>query len=513
MNSSPAAAHRRRAPAAASRAVGLLALLVGLAACGARSIDRSGADERATRAELSRLGAPCAVAGLDREARCLDLPVPEDPNQPAGRQITLRVRLVPPTSAQPSTSAPPLLMLPGGPGGSAGRLAPMVAGPLAAAAADRWVVLADPRGTGESSPIACPLPRRSGALDLSALRAALGACAEAFPGDVRRYSMVEIVGDIERIRQALGAPRVDLWGVSYGTRTALRYAARHPNRVRAMVLDGALPPTAPQPLTVPRDAQLAIEGVFAMCAADAACAAAYPTLAADLQAVVDRLRAGPVEVEILDEDGQTRLPLSLSRGRFGAVLRGALYSPSSAADVPWVVHFAARGDFGPFGVLMREVFGGGGGPGRGWGFAARLAVLCADDYARVDAAAAEAAAEGTFSGIGEWSFWSGHCAHWPHRARVPADSQPVAVGTPALVLSGGRDPVTPPRLGEETVAHLPQGQHLVAAEAGHTVTPFGCAGALIAGFLADPDAPVDGACLASGRRPPFLVGRGSQPRP
>ena len=51
-----------------------------------------------------------------------------------------------------------------------------------------------------------------------------------------------IIRDLEAMRVALGAPRWDIWGMSYGTRIGYRYAREYPDRVRRLVLDGAWSP-------------------------------------------------------------------------------------------------------------------------------------------------------------------------------------------------------------------------------------------------------------------------------
>ena len=66
--------------------------------------------------------------------------------------------------------------------------------------------------------------------------------------------------------------------------------------------------------------------------------------------------------------------------------------------------------------------------------------------------------------------------------------------------------MTPPRWGEETIRTLPRGRHLIAVNAGHNVTPYGCAPALIAEFLEHGTADgLDGSCLDDLSRPPFVT--------
>ena len=57
------------------------------------------------------------------------------------------------------------------------------------------------------------------------------------------YTTSIAVQDLEQVRRALGYGRIDLYGVSYGTRVAQQYLRRYPATVRAVILDGVLPPT------------------------------------------------------------------------------------------------------------------------------------------------------------------------------------------------------------------------------------------------------------------------------
>ena len=49
------------------------------------------------------------------------------------------------------------------------------------------------------------------------------------------------MADLEALRVALGADKLTLDGVSYGTFVAERYAMAHPDRVARLVLDSVVP--------------------------------------------------------------------------------------------------------------------------------------------------------------------------------------------------------------------------------------------------------------------------------
>src|SRR5690606_35224286 len=121
-------------------------------------------------------------------------------------------------------------------------------GPLAR---ERDLVLADMRGTGMSAPLACA-PERSLAEELSAgaLVRLARTCRERHrERDLSAYTTAGAVADLEAVRAALGYEAIDLLGVSYGTRLAMAYAASHPDRVRALVLDGVAPFSLEMPLS------------------------------------------------------------------------------------------------------------------------------------------------------------------------------------------------------------------------------------------------------------------------
>ncbi len=51
---------------------------------------------------------------------------------------------------------------------------------------------------------------------------------------------IDAADDVEAIRVALGEPKMTFLGLSYGTELGAVYASRYPDRVRTMVLDGAV---------------------------------------------------------------------------------------------------------------------------------------------------------------------------------------------------------------------------------------------------------------------------------
>jgi pimeloyl-ACP methyl ester carboxylesterase len=169
--------------------------------------------------------------------RCGAVTVPLDRADPAAGTIDVAYALVPRTD----TSRPALGTIvpnPGGPGQSTTASAGLYVNALAPLRKRRDLLLIDPRGTGQSGALGCsglagqdPL-----ALDYAGL---IRVCATDPRG--RFYGSADVADDIDAVRATLGLGKLDLWGDSYGTFLMPVYAARHPEHVRSIVLDGAFP--------------------------------------------------------------------------------------------------------------------------------------------------------------------------------------------------------------------------------------------------------------------------------
>jgi len=279
------------------------------------------------------------------------------------------------------------------------------------------------------------------------------------------YTTAPSVDDLDEVRAALGYGRLDLIGGSYGSRAALTYIRRHPDRVRSAVLLGVSPPSDPVPLRFPRYAQNAIESVFAACRAEAACARAFPDLQRDLLGITARTDAKPVDAEILDSRTGDPLRVSLSRNLLAEALRYLLYQSGTALYVPVLIHQAASGDFAPLAEFAlasrRELVNG-----VGWGL--YLSATCSEDFPFINAEDAQREAKGTFLGDYRYRDQRSVCDVWT-RGPIPADfHQPVRSDTPVLLLSGSWDPGTPPSDAQEAASTLPRGLSIVIPAGAHS---------------------------------------------
>ncbi len=75
------------------------------------------------------------------------------------------------------------------------------------------------------------------------------------------------VRDMDTVRAALGEPQINFLGFSYGTQLGAAYADAYPDRVRAMVLDGAVDPSL-DPITKSINQMASFQRAFDEYAAD-----------------------------------------------------------------------------------------------------------------------------------------------------------------------------------------------------------------------------------------------------
>lgn len=449
----------------------LLGSVLALAACG---------DDPKARRTIEL--AECRLPRLASAAQCGKVSVPEDRSKPDGRKLDIHVAILPANTLTPEPD--PLVMLAGGPGQSASALAPFAAR-LNEVRRKRDVILVDQRGTGRSAPLECeaysPAAMREATFELDPKPRAKR-CADELAQrgvDVTQYTTAAFIDDLEAIRTALGVPRWNLWGGSYGSRAALEYLRNHPDRVRSMILDGVAPPSMAISLDVWTQRERALDALFERCRATPACAKALPDPGATLDAVARDLGAPGREVAYIDPaTGRVERVPGSADGAV-ALLQPLLYGPETTAMIPALIERARGGDFGALAAAATAFTAD---LAEQMNTALHYSVTCAEDVPRIVAAERDRALEGMRSKRLALAA-IGVCEVWP-RGSAPADAAtPVVSPIPALLFSGGLDPVTPPARAEEAAKTLANHKHIVAPGYGHIVSPHACGPRLVASFV------------------------------
>jgi pimeloyl-ACP methyl ester carboxylesterase len=183
---------------------------------------------------------PCAgIAGFT----CSTLAVPLDHSGHTPGTLRLQVAAADNLTAARGV----LLFLTGGPGQPGVPFVPRIASRIAPVLKDYRLVMFDQRGTGLFGAINCPaLQAAVGSSDITVPPPlAVQECANSIGPDRRFYSTRDTVADMDMLRQALGAQKMVIDGVSYGTFVAEHYALAYPTHVSKLVLDSVLPHADP----------------------------------------------------------------------------------------------------------------------------------------------------------------------------------------------------------------------------------------------------------------------------
>jgi pimeloyl-ACP methyl ester carboxylesterase len=446
--------------------------------------------------ELLVPGTPLSVVG-----QCGWLLRPENPGEPQGRQIQIRVARIPARgrAAEPD----PLVFFAGGPGQSATETWPVVANALRKVNESRDILLVDQRGTGQSNPLKCPQVELEKALaaDWDDLAEATRACLDSVDGDPRFYTTTIAMHDIDAARAALGYEQVNLFGGSYGTRAAQVYLRLFPERVRTVVLDSVVPQTLALGTEHAKKLDQAIYRVLNSCDADSACRAAFPDTAEKLALLVRTLEETPAEVTVNHPTTGEPFSLTFDRDVLSSSLRFLSYSADTQAMLPLLVHEAAVAK--SYDRLASQLLIAATGLQQSISQGMEMSVMCAEDAPRFPAEPPEN--DYLMGDLMEKAVGI-QCGIWP-RGPVPDDfNEPVTGDAPVLLLSGELDPVTPPEYADQVASHFDNVRHLVARGQGHIATTRGCVGRIVSDFIiAGGAGALDTECLSRLQATPFFL--------
>jgi pimeloyl-ACP methyl ester carboxylesterase len=444
--------------------------------------------------------------------QCGYLTVPENRSKPDGRKIRIFVMRAPAVSATPKPD--PIVYLSGGPGGAGSfEVTSMIKKGLNA---DREVIFADQRGTHHADPLlGCPevdqyvndaisvpfTAESTTAGDAAAVQKCRNRLAAAGV-DLAAYNTAENSADIADLRVALGIDTWNVYGVSYGSNLALSVLRDHPQGIRSVVLDSVSPPNnniAEAWWAAPASS---FKAIFAACAAQPSCASAYPNLAADFTATVNRLEETPVVVQAKDSSGA---PLTVNIDGFPFAYAVIMASErGDASGVPKMITDMARGDASSTVAAMLAlqtppVIVGLAGYGLAFG------VFCSEDANLTTEEAALTKARSVLPGFPDGVLrvqpkqgrLFTECPIWNVGKADAAAMAPTVSDVPVLIMEGEFDAATAPEWVNLVTPHLKNSQLVNFPFTGHAVLPKStCAQSTMIGFLDNPAPPVDHTCAA-----------------
>ena len=311
-----------------------------------------------TEVSLERVGRCPVAMPEDYETTCGFLLVPEDRSLPDSPMIEVAFAII--HSLDPTPEPDPVVYLAGGPGGSiignAGRVFDWMFAPFAE---HRDVILVDQRGAGFSLPslyctefqdhftahLEIDDPVENVALGMTRL---LGCQERLSQSGVHTdaYTSAENAADLNDLRQALGYAEWNLFGISYGTRLGLTMMREYPDSIRSVILDSVYPPQADLYSEVIGNGERALRVLFAECAANARCQAAYPDLEAIFTDLYERLNTEPMIVHTT-VPGFDDVSLAITGYRLYDWVFSWLYSVYTIERIPRNLYALSNGELTP----------------------------------------------------------------------------------------------------------------------------------------------------------------------
>jgi pimeloyl-ACP methyl ester carboxylesterase len=455
---------------------------------------------------------PCKAAASDQNripagAECGMLSVPVDYSKPDGDVAQIAMIRFKATGQKVGS----LVVNPGGPGESGVEAAASMAPTLPQSVRERFDLVGfDPRGVANSTPAAwCNSDEDNDKLRADPTveytqegvdhiekenKEFVQRCVDKMGKEfLANLGTANVAKDLEAIRTGLGDEKLTYLGYSYGTRIGALYAEAYPDKVRAMILDGAVDPNADQIEEEIRQAaafQKAFDNYAADCASSPDCPLGTdPSKAVDVyKSLVDPLVKHPAETK--DPRG-----LSYSDAIVGTIL--PLYSPSLWRHQTQALSEIKDGR-GDTMLAMADLYMGRDEKGHyNNSTDVRVAVNCMDkphitDRAKVvdeDRRTREVApflSYGEFTGLAPLDT----CAFWPVPATGDQHELKVAGLPPILVVSTTNDPATPYQAGVDLAQQL-GGTLLTFDGTQHTVVFQGntCVDDIAARYLVDVTVP------------------------
>ncbi|MBC7659098.1 MAG: alpha/beta fold hydrolase [Chitinophagaceae bacterium] len=394
-----------------------------------------------------------------------------------------------------------LVLLAGGPGQAATDAFFPMSRLLFDLSRDHDLIFFNPRGTSGPQRLTCPQSRSAELgplMDRNVQIERARACVSKLGAsqDLNQFGTDASLADLDHIREELGYEKLSFYGISYGTRLALRYAALYPNRVEKSVLEGILPPEA----LIGIDTYY-LEGVLrkiaARCRSATLCLKAFGDPWDDYTKLIRTYETAQIVTTVHPVTGVSQT-FKIDRGTIEGMILAMLYTEFDQTMIPSLLHEANRGNFGPLLATLftssrtTEVEG------------VYYAIACTEDVPFYQAQNLTPRAQDL----------ARICGAYPFKAVNRLFHDPIRGAWPTLLLSGELDPVTAPILVEHLKEQLTASEQLIVPNKGHNVFYLPCVAQKIVAFLKD-----DSSQKGKGQGPahcpsdalPFMSGASSGP--
>jgi len=457
---------------------------------------------------------------------CGSVLVPEDRTNPDSRLIRLSLMQVKSSGANPSGGT--VVRLEGGPGVNSVTSSRATFYSGSGAAKLRAVanyVFFDQRGIGYSEPAFCravpsgfaqgeAMGDKANALGEAAMRRCLDE-ARAQGVQLNAYSNWENALDVRDLRRALGLKQWTIFGISYGTQLGQGVMLVDREGTRAAILDSVSPAEliTYSPNAAAANLRTSLDALADACRAQSACAKAYPDLRGRFYDVIRAYGKQPLVIDGVSQSISMTGRIVANDNAVAVFIFQLLFNRSAYQDLPVLLDALERRDVD---ALRSYVEANPYQLDHRLGSGMAVAINC--QSGRLD----RASGLGADPEIAETAKWFGADSTLDPRALCDlfgltspdATANPLSSDIPTLVIAGGTDTVTPAADARSIMSGLPRATYVEFPFTGHAaaLTSGDCGIAILAAFIADPDAKTDIGCAKDIKAPTFLTSWRATPK-
>ncbi len=419
-------------------------------------------------------------------AECGSISIALDHSDNADGTLDIYVMRIPALSR---SNKPPIFFIAGGPGQASSDLAKTFRYQFSHLLTDHDFVFVDQRGTGRSHALNCDIdPQKYAHLPSSAQeKLSINShreCLENYDHNTSLFNTGQAVVDLELIRKAMSYPKIFLWGGSYGTRVIIEYLRHYGDAVRGAILDGLAPVQIQLPNHTEEDANRALEMILQRCESTPACNQSFPHLKKNWLTLMENLQSETTSTALKHPRTEKEQEVFIDHIALSAWVRAALYNRELSALLPLAMHSAISGDYAKLYSMQALGFEG---IDKNISEGMHFTILCAEDRSYSLKNPAEKTQLERLLHLPSAESFEEMCALYPLTKVADSYFSPLESEVPSLLLSGGLDPVTPPKWAELVKLTLPSSRHVVAPGGHHIVSTLGCIPRIIGEFVESPE--------------------------
>lgn len=266
--------------------------------------------------------------------------------------------------------------------------------------------------------------------------------------DLSAYNSLSVAKDVELFRKSIGVEKLNLYGVSYGSRYALTYARDFPDATNALVLDGAVFNDVRYSEKGSADLVAALKNVFQFCKDDRYCNKRHQNLEQRFWKIYEDLEKEPLKLKVTDERTYEPVEMLINGSRFLSIVFQELYDPDFGYALPGLIASVEKRNVDRLAPYARNYF----------------EFLVDDEYADISSDIHFCYEEYPFinfdmaiKDINEFSqseiyrehalqsleFVKRSCKFWDILPGPQEEGEKIIIDKPVLFLHGGLDPVLP----------------------------------------------------------------------